>query len=242
MHRLPDFLVGVLAGFIHARGEVTDIAVTGVADGAHFVEALIHEVAEGVDVFRRLGGLRQEAVTVELGGHGHAGEGQGRRGEVDPAREVFADGTGSDLARPAHDERYASAGVLDGALVAGHAAAVVSGQDHDGVLFEVVRLDPVEHPPEGIVDGRDQLMVVRDLTADGRGVGVEGREFDLGRIAAIGRLERGGVLGVFLVGAAYLALVAYRVVDVGEERLLRLVGQLAERLLRVVDPKLLVVG
>jgi hypothetical protein len=85
-------------------------------------------------------------------------------------------------------------------------------------------------------------MVVRDLTADGRGVGVEGREFDLGRIAAIGRLERGGVLGVFLVGAAYLALVAYRVVDVGEERLLRLFGQLAERLLRVVDPKLLVVG
>ena len=85
-------------------------------------------------------------------------------------------------------------------------------------------------------------MVVGDLAADDRGVRVEGREFDLGRVAAIGGLERGGVPGVFLIGGADLALVADRVVDVGEEGFLRLIGQLAERLLGIVDPELLVIG
>jgi len=106
---------------------------------------------------------------------------------------------------------------------------VVSSQNHDGVLFEVVGFKPIKHASEGIIDGCDEFVVVGDLAADGRGVRVERREFDLGRVATIGGLKSDGILGVFLVGGADLTLVAYGVVDVGEEGFLGLIGQLAER-------------
>ena len=181
-------------------------------------------------------------MAVVFGGDGDAGERERRRGEVDPAGEILADRTGGDLAGPAHDERHARAGVLHRTLEARHAASVVAGHDDDGVLLEIVGLQPVEHAAEGIVDRRDQLMVMGDLATDGRGVRVERRQFDLGGIAAVGRLERGGVPGVGLVVGAHLALMADRVVEVGEERFLRLGGQFAGRAVGRQDPWLAVLG
>ena len=241
VHRLTDFLVGHLAGLIDAGCLVAHVAEAVVAHGAHLVEALIHEVAEGVGVFRRVGRGRQEAMSVIFGRDGDAGERQRRRGEVDPAGEVLADRARGDLTGPADDERDAGARVLHRTLVARHAAAVVAGQDDDGVLFEVVGLQPVEDAAEGIVHRRDEFMVMRDLAADDRGVGIEGREFDLGGIAAVGRLKGGGILGVLLIVGAHLALVADRVVEVSEERFLGLGGQRAGRTAGRVDPVLAIV-
>jgi hypothetical protein len=62
---------------------------------------------------------------------------------------------------------------------------MIAGEDDDGVVLEVVLLQPSEDASEGVVDRRDELMVMGDLAADFRGVRVEGRQFDLRRVAAI---------------------------------------------------------
>lgn len=118
---------------------------------------------------------------------------------------------------------------------------MVAREDDDGVVFEVVLLQPREDAPERVVDGRHELVVMGDLAADFGGVGVEGREFDLRRVAAIRGLERAGVPRMGGVVGADLAFVADAVVDVGEERLLRW-RRLQGRLVPVVDQELTRVG
>ena len=65
------------------------------AGGAHAVEGLIHAVATGEDkVGRGLNGGTEKHAAGQGGGRGGAGEGEERRGEVDPAHKVGVDGAG----------------------------------------------------------------------------------------------------------------------------------------------------
>ena len=147
-----------------------DVFPAGRDDGERLGGGRAPEIEERQVIAHAAGGIgeqRREVAAVEVGGRGHAGEGEDRRGHVHVGRDRVADGAGVS-AREARvvDEERRLRGLLVGqdlvaeAVRAG-AVAVVRGEEDDGVVGEALARERLADHADGGIDAGDERIVER---------------------------------------------------------------------------------
>ena len=160
-------------------------------------------------------------------------------GHVDVLDQVVADDALGD-ARSAHDERNVCALVVEKLLAAGVADAVIGHEEHDGVVEQLLPLQPRDHIAHFLVRVPAAVEVVGPVLEDHRIARVVRREHDVGGI---------GVRAEFLFHAVLPgrvrplpAVLAAVQLDLHEERLARLASGPVVAVVHLAVPLEVVVG
>ena len=206
--------------------EVAQIAIARVAHGADHVIALVHAIANAVDVLARLQAGAEERLTVHVRRHRQAAEVEHGGAKIDQADQRIADAIERGLAhgaqrlRHAHDERDAGAAFIQPALGARKADAVVAPEEDDGVVFEAGVGDLFELVAQPVVHRREALVDVGPVATGFGSIGVVGRQG--GELAGVLQLVELQTLDVGRVGGAapgIAALMRHLLIEDGKEGL-----------------------
>jgi hypothetical protein len=170
---------------------VAHVGPAPIAHEADAVGCLVVAVLGGEDELGRwLAALADENAARHVAGHRSAGECQRRRRQVDEADQLVTGRARAEVARPAHDQRQVGATVVDPALVARKAAAIVGEEEHHRVVGDAVLVEHGEQLADPGVEAGDVVVVPRELDAHRRRVGVVGRDRDRRRVGRHRRRRR----------------------------------------------------